>query len=130
MNLHSIVIVCWSTSVALAVLATWWSFTRVRFDQTGLTLEFLTRQAKRQSRVANIALGIASLCAIVALALNFLEKPQGLLPALPSLGVTIMVMSQLAQTYIRRTRALEEIIRHSLPEVYSKIAAGANHPVA
>src|SRR5580658_5334091 len=116
MNIQTIAAVMFVTGIVLSVGATAWYIARQRFDQKPFSIDFLAQQARPRGKVFNYLQLFAALCVVAAFFAFYMADPKGMRPLLGAFAIAIMLLSQLVQQVCQRLRALEAIIRLSLPD--------------
>src|SRR5580700_6144278 len=102
-------------AIACSVGSTLWSLARLRYDQAPLPLEFLARQARPAKKSTNILRLASGLCLVVAFVADYVDDPKEMKSALVLVAAAVILISQWAQYYVQRVRALEGIIKLSVP---------------
>ena len=91
MSIHTIVPVVSIVAIAFAVFGTGWSLARLRYDQGSPSLEYLTELATPTKKAINVAQIFAGSCLAIAFALDYIDDPKGMRPALVLLAVAAAV---------------------------------------
>jgi hypothetical protein len=121
MFLTTIAVVLAATSIAVSVGATWWAITRPASARSPVTRESLIQKARPMQRARLVAFVAAGVCATAGFVLFLFSESKSESEILIFAAVVTGLFCQLVLHHLFRVRALEGIIKHSLPDVYSEI---------
>jgi hypothetical protein len=111
------------------LVATCWGMARPAYDRS-LTLEFFVRQARPLKKLQMNLFFISGALLLAASSLSFFDHPAEGRPMLQFVASFGVLGGGFIIQLFQRVFALEEIIKRSLPEVYSEIGEGTVSPGA